>query len=314
MGCCSSAHTPKSRNPPFSKRPFGRTSDHCVTVEPPRPATVRVPGRDRSARANYILEVPSPQSILPAEGINLRRTVRREDTRRAYAAGSPPRDSSPPGELSRDRLRLPRGRTTRLSLAARHANRGQSILPVSPFVVVACPAPPVGTPAKCSLPCKHFVRPPGRLLLRPLSQTAGFQTPHRPGEAPGTSPAPAVLPALAISFVLWVTSLEGVIPRDRRRCVQPSQAGAVCTVRRCRASRHGDFGGPNVEASPYPSASVVRGSAPSPHGTHWQALAGLSWLSYSPPDGLRPVAGMVIPVRPVARREAPHASRVERSR
>ena len=26
MGCCSSAHTPKSRNPPFSKRPFGRSN------------------------------------------------------------------------------------------------------------------------------------------------------------------------------------------------------------------------------------------------------------------------------------------------
>jgi len=140
----------------------------------------------------------------------------------------------------------------------------------------------------------------------------GLKHPADQGKAPGTGPAPAVLPALVIFFVPWVTSLEGVTPRDRRRCVQPSQAGAVCTVLRCRSIESRDFGGPNVEASPYPSASVVCGSAPSPHGTHWQALAGLSWLSCSPPDGCRPVAGMVVPVRPVARLEAPHASRVER--
>jgi hypothetical protein len=55
--------------------------------------------------------------------------------------------------------------------AGRHANTGQSILPVSPFVVVSCPAPPVSTPAAPSLPCKESVRPPSRLLLGPHSRT-----------------------------------------------------------------------------------------------------------------------------------------------
>jgi hypothetical protein len=70
---------------------------------------------------------------------------------------------------------------------------------------------------------------------------------------------------------------------------------------------------------------IERGSVPLPaHGnlsllgsvfrsTHRQALAGLSWLSSSRPPHLTTVPGLVGPVRPVARREAPHAGQVARS-
>jgi hypothetical protein len=40
-----------------------------------------------------------------------------------------------------------------------------------------------------------------RLLLRPLSQTSGFEALRRPGAAPETMPAPEVLPALVMLFV-----------------------------------------------------------------------------------------------------------------
>ena len=59
-------------------------------------------------------------------------------------------------------------------------------------------------------------------------------------------------------FVLRVTSLSGVTRRDRHRMRSSPEPGIVCT------NVDGDFGGPNVEASPYPSMEVFRGLAPSP--------------------------------------------------
>ena len=60
----------------------------------------------------------------------------------------------------------------------RHATCCQSILSVSPFVVVLCPAPPVSTPTDFPLPCRESARPSGRLLLGPHSQATGFEAPH----------------------------------------------------------------------------------------------------------------------------------------
>lgn len=47
--------------------------------------------------------------------------------------------------------------------------------------------------------------------------------------------------------------------------------------------------------------------------THWQALAGLSWLSFSPSVDLLPIAGPVRSGFDGRPSKAPHASQVERS-
>ncbi len=64
---------------------------------------------------------------------------------------------------------------------------------------------------------RNIARPPGRLLLKPHSHSTAFQSPGFPRQAPGTTPAAAELPALAMFFVLRVTSLSGVTRRDRHR-------------------------------------------------------------------------------------------------
>jgi hypothetical protein len=47
--------------------------------------------------------------------------------------------------------------------------------------------------------------------------------------------------------------------------------------------------------------------------THWQALAGRSWLSFSPSEDLLPIAGPVRSGFDGRPSKAPHASQVERS-
>jgi len=58
---------------------------------------------------------------------------------------------------------------------------------------------------------------PSRLLLKPHSHSTAFQSPGFPRQAPGTTPAAAELPALAMFFVSRFTSLSGVTRRDRHR-------------------------------------------------------------------------------------------------
>jgi len=79
-----------------------------------------------------------------------------------------------------------------------------------------------------------------------------------------------------------ITFLEGVTPRALHRM---SQAPARASF---PPKGLGDFGGPNTEASPYPSVQVFRNSAPSSERlTGKPLLSGLSWLSYSS-SGLSP--------------------------
>jgi hypothetical protein len=126
---------------------------------------------------------------------------------------------------------------------------------------------------------------------------AGFYLSHNPTlrpfnqlvlqrHAPGTLPAAAELPALAMFFELRVTSLSGVTRRDRHRMRNSPEAHTVCT------NNNGDFWGPNVEASPYPAMEIIRGLAPSPAILTGKTLSGLSWLSYSRPPDLPAVPGV----------------------
>ena len=111
------------------------------------------------------------------------------DTRRAYTIGSPPRDTSPPGKVSRDRLRRARDRQDGILPSAGTPNKSQSILPVSPFVVVLCPAPPVSTPTTPSLPCKdddQLPPAPTQATLPDYGVSITSPTRRGTGDQPGT--------------------------------------------------------------------------------------------------------------------------------
>jgi hypothetical protein len=111
-------------------------------------------------------------------------------------------------------------------------------------------------------------------------------------------------------FVLQVTSLSGVTRRDPG-CVRSSSEPAlfasavtVVTLRR--------FQGTEWRSVPLPiSQSRLRFGTVS-CTTHWQALAGLSWLSFSQPADLPLVSGPVRPGFDRHRSKAPHASQVVR--
>ena len=118
------------------------------------------------------------------------------------------------------------------------------------------------------------------------------------GQAPATKPAAKVLPALVMSFVHWVTRLSGVSPRAYWPYVRPPGRHSFHKRVAC------NFRGQNIEASPYPLAKAFRRDRDTyrlpdylfgnvSQKTDWQALAGLSWLSYSWSLGLRviPEAG-----------------------
>ena len=123
------------------------------------------------------------------------------------------------------------------------------------------------------LPCREHR--PARFQA-PARKLTGFYSGHTPtlrrlnhlddskalAPNPGTGyqPAAAELPALVISFTLRITLLSR-FREGRQPYVQLSRAGIVSIASRYRLRDH--FRGPNVEASPYPSAEVFRYLAPS---------------------------------------------------
>lgn len=129
-----------------------------------------------------------------------------------------------------------------------------------------------------------FRRPPGRSYSR---HTPGLERLNHSADrsrAPVTTPAAPVLPGLAVIFIQPVTSLEGVIPRIQVVCAPLPRRHRFHE----RTAR--DFCGPKQEAPAYPSTWTFRGSAPSLIGNYRQALAGLSWLSFSPSGLSHPIA------------------------
>ena len=81
-----------------------------------------------------------------------------------------------------------------------------------------------------------------------------------------------------------------------------------------RSKRRLDFGGPKLQASPYPSAVNWSGLAPPPVELTGKPLSGLSWLSYSSPGFVaRSPSAVRHPSLPVSRRSTPHASQVVRA-
>jgi len=156
-----------------------------------------------------------------------------------------------------------------ISTSLRHSY----LCPSALSLCLSTPAPSVSaaTTAHClagqSLDLgRDFRRYRYRLLLRPLSQTSGFEALRRPSEAPDTTPAPEALPALAMISVMLVTSLSGSTRRDRG-CMPGSSEPALFAAAGLGSkstTQGADFGGPNGEASPYPPTLIVRSSAPSP--------------------------------------------------
>ena len=123
-------------------------------------------------------------------------------------------------------------------------------------------------------------------------------------------------------FASWVTWLEGVIPRasDRMCGLPPAIVSTSWQI-----AKAGHFGGQNTEATPYPPITAFRrcmGQNGLPNSvlgsvsqdTHRQALAGLSWLSYSRPLDLpavpEPGPG---PAPTVTSRRLPTPAHVERT-
>ena len=94
-------------------------------------------------------------------------------------------------------------------------------MPVSPFVVAYVPGTTRMHASGLRLPCRRHRPKQTRLPPRPLS---AFYSGHTPslrrfnhltdqGQAPGTTPAAAAIPALVMHFDSQVTWLSGVIPR-----------------------------------------------------------------------------------------------------
>lgn len=140
-------------------------------------------------------------------------------------------------------------------------------LPVGPFVVALVPGTTRQHANEAATALQSPRRASARSLLRPLSPATAFETPDRPSQAPGTSPAAAVVPALAKAFVTWVTSLSGVTPKTPPPYVCAFRRGIVSDPP--RADR---FLGAERRSSPLPVGDGVLQFGIVSHATHWQAL------------------------------------------
>lgn len=186
-----------------------------------------------------------------------------------------------------------------------------------------CPAPPVAHQrAATALPRLR----PGRSMIDvmprpsfysgPTPRLQHFDHPSDQRRAPATKPAAEALPALVMPFASWVTWLEGVIPRASGRMggLPPAIVSASWPDRQIWP-----FRGSEYRSYPLPldhRFSPLLGQIRAPNSvfgivsqdTHRQALAGLSWLSFSRPLGFPavPERGQR-PAPPVTSLEAPHA-------
>jgi len=149
---------------------------------------------DRNRRARHIQSCPGPIHTAGPDK-KTKHWDRTQDARSPLAVDSPPGQKNSPEFLWPSRLLL--GQT------GRDGDRRMPLprLSVSPFVVAQCTAPPAHANV-ARLPCRTS-RPASRQASTqaPLPHgSISLKTPHRPNEAPGTSPAAAVVPALVMVF------------------------------------------------------------------------------------------------------------------
>lgn len=98
--------------------------------------------------------------------------------------------------------------------------------------------------------------------------------------APGSRPAATDLPALVMIVLHFVTSVRGCYPSRFGHAVRPSFRSGV--VSSSAVSGAEISGGRNQRLPLTQSAATHTSSAPSRRCSYQQALAGLSWLSFSP--------------------------------
>ena len=161
-----------------------------------------------------------------------------------------------------------------------------------------CPAPPVDTPAGRDCLAARTARfrprlPPQASPAVYSGPTPGLQRFKHVGDkthAPATRPAAGALPALAISFVFWVTWLSGVTPRTSGRMsgLPPRHSFGKAGYRPALPFRGAEHRSSSL--TPRPGSFAVTTGRYRPvndllgvvsQRTHRQALAGLSWLSFS---------------------------------
>lgn len=99
--------------------------------------------------------------------------------------------------------------------------------------------------------------------------------------APDTTPVPEDLPALAAIVALSVTSVEGVTPLAWTSLFE--QAPAFSKSPRLHLAVLASFQGAGTRGSPLPVSEHASQFGTVSDGTVWQALSGLSWLSFSSP-------------------------------
>lgn len=122
-------------------------------------------------------------------------------------------------------------------------------------------------------------------------------SPRRSGAAPGTNPAAIALPAFVMFIIAEVSWLRGCDSPDHLPYVRPPGRHSHLTdsasfPRTKRRNFRVSFGRRFVAVKGFLSESPhllgIDSSA-----THWQALPGLSWLSYSRPRDLPAVPGVI---------------------
>ena len=139
--------------------------------------------------------------------------------------------------------------------ASSHLDLLSGTMPVSPFVVANVPGTTRMHASGLRLPCRRHRPKQTRLPPRPLS---AFYSGHTPslrrfnhltdqGQAPGTTPAAAAIPALVMHFDSQVTWLSGVTPRAHLALWPGFRHGIVSEVRRTSIS-----GGRTQKLLPYP--------------------------------------------------------------
>ena len=158
-----------------------------------------------------------------------------------------------------------------------------------------CPPGPGTTRSHANesrLPCRDIARPPGRLLLKPHSPSAAFGTPELPTQAPGNHPGSgrgscvshALRLAGHVAIRFWPegpTAVCAILPNHT-----PFASGLACATHRL-------FPGIERRSIPVPTGCGLSQFGTVSRKTYWQALAGLSWLSYSRPLVFPAVPGLV---------------------
>ncbi len=186
--------------------------------------------------------------------------------------------------------------------------------PVSPFVVVPCPAPPVSTRTSPQLPCRSLARSSRGSRHDPSGSYSGhtpslrdLKHPADQGQAPGTTPAPADLPRLADDLHPSVHVASGCYPAGLCTVCLGFPTSIVSARRALRFLR--------VETR---STRLSLGARSSRFGTvsariYWQALAGPFMVELFTAECFAPSPTPVRSASPLAELKAPHASRVERA-